>query len=140
MKIEFKDSLMNHRSQLLKQSLWCVFLPLIPFVLIKIIYMYFFYRNSKYLITEDRFQHETGILSKQINNLEMWRVNDAQFTQTMLQRMFNEATIVLITQDATGSVKLIEGFKTQEAKQVFEQILTTVRNQRNNKNVLQVSV
>lgn len=63
--------------------------------------------SVSYRVDTLRVEVERGILRKRIDNLELWRVKDIQFRQSLVQRMLSVGDIVLVTSDATNpSVEL----------------------------------
>jgi uncharacterized membrane protein YdbT with pleckstrin-like domain len=63
--------------------------------------------SVSYRVDTLRVEVERGILRKRIDNLELWRVKDLQFRQSLVQRMLSVGDIVLVTSDATNpSVEL----------------------------------
>lgn len=63
--------------------------------------------SVSYRVDTLRVEVERGILQKRIDNLELWRVKDIQFRQSLVQRMLGVGNITLVTSDATNpSVEL----------------------------------
>ena len=60
-------------------------------------------------ITTERIESHTGILSKNIESLEMWRIVDVRFTQTILDRILGEANVVLSTTDQSTPELILRG-------------------------------
>lgn len=55
----------------------------------------------KYKLTEERFTLTTGILSKQIEEMELYRIRDYSVLQPFFLRVFALGTIILKTSDKT---------------------------------------
>src|SRR5262249_23686916 len=55
--------------------------------------------TSKYKITRRRVETEKGIIAKKVDSLELWRVLDVQYEQTLIDRIFGIARIKLIGTD-----------------------------------------
>src|SRR4029078_11007585 len=51
--------------------------------------------SIRWKITSQRIQLEEGILSKKIETIELWRVKDINYKQSLWQRIINEADIVV---------------------------------------------
>ena len=63
--------------------------------------------SVSYRVDTLRVEVERGILRKRIDNLELWRVKDIQFRQSLVQRMLGVGNVTLVTSDATNpSVEL----------------------------------
>ena len=58
--------------------------------------------SVSYRVDTLRVEVERGILQKRIDNLELWRVKDIQFRQTLVQRMLSVGDVVLVTSDASN--------------------------------------
>lgn len=58
-------------------------------------------KRIKYRITNYRIDREIGLLSKKIDTLELWHVEDIQFNQSMLDRILRVGTITVYTHDDT---------------------------------------
>jgi uncharacterized membrane protein YdbT with pleckstrin-like domain len=70
--------------------------------------MYGLYRFCKtlchtYSLTDQRLRESSGILSKDIEELELFRVKDISIQQPLLQRMLGRGSIILLTSDHTTS-------------------------------------
>jgi membrane protein YdbS with pleckstrin-like domain len=57
------------------------------------------WKNTSYRVTNDRIEIERGVLSKSVRNLDMWRVQDIDFNQSVLQRMFGLGRVHIETSD-----------------------------------------
>ena len=53
----------------------------------------------RYRITNYRIDFERGILTKRIDTLELWHVDDINFEQGIVDRMMNVGTITVISDD-----------------------------------------
>ncbi|MEM6315761.1 MAG: PH domain-containing protein [Planctomycetota bacterium] len=56
-------------------------------------------RRLHYRITNYRIDFEHGLLSKNIETLELWHVNDIRFHQSLLDRIFGVGTIGITSDD-----------------------------------------
>jgi membrane protein YdbS with pleckstrin-like domain len=63
----------------------------------------------RYRITNYRIDYERGFLSKQIDTLELWHVEDLHFYQSLLDRMLNVGRITVISHDDTMPTLSIVG-------------------------------
>jgi uncharacterized membrane protein YdbT with pleckstrin-like domain len=75
----------------------------------------------------------TGVLSKRVDEVELYRVKDTRFDQPFLQRLFGLGNVVLISNDATTPTTVIRGIP--DAKAVREKLRTLVEARRDEKRV-----
>jgi len=82
--------------------------------------MYLKKKSTRYRLSPERLTVETGIVAKNMSNLELWRVTDVQFKQSATQVMFGDCTIELITKDVTHPVLHIDGLNVKRGKIVYD--------------------
>jgi membrane protein YdbS with pleckstrin-like domain len=58
-------------------------------------------RATRYRISSYRIDFERGILTKRIDTLELWHVDDIKFEQGLMDRMMNVGSIVILSNDKT---------------------------------------
>lgn len=58
-------------------------------------------RSVRYRISNYRIDFERGVLSKDIDTLELWHVEDLQFHQSLLDRMLGIGRITVVGRDET---------------------------------------
>jgi membrane protein YdbS with pleckstrin-like domain len=58
-------------------------------------------RATRYRITNYRIDFERGILTKKIDTLELWHVDDIRFEQGLLDRVMNVGCIIVMSNDKT---------------------------------------
>jgi membrane protein YdbS with pleckstrin-like domain len=56
-------------------------------------------KNKIFYITNDRIEFEHGILSKAVHNMDMWRVQDIAFHQSLMQRIFGLGRVLILSSD-----------------------------------------
>jgi membrane protein YdbS with pleckstrin-like domain len=66
-------------------------------------------RTTRYRISNYRIDFERGILTKRIDTLELWHVEDIQFQQSLLNRLLGVGTITIISHDETTPRLCMEG-------------------------------
>jgi len=59
-------------------------------------------RSTRYTLTDQRLKFTRGIFTKTTEDLELYRVRDTRFQQSLFERMFGLGEIVLFTTDATS--------------------------------------
>ncbi len=81
--------------------------------------------NNKYKITRRRVETETGVLTKSVHSLELWRVLDIQYTQSLLDRLFGNAKISLIGTDQSDPVLVLHGMPGH--RKLFEELREAIQ-------------
>ena len=84
---------------------------LIPWLLI---------RATHYRVTNYRIDFERGIMTKRIDTLELWHVDDIKFEQGLVDRMMNVGTITIISDDKSTPRLDLAGIP--NPRQVFDQL------------------
>jgi len=77
-------------------------------------------RNQRFKISNLNLEYESGVFSKTIQNLEMWRIKDIVFHQTLGERMLGVTRVELITTDPTTPIIILEGLP--PGRRVFDDI------------------
>ena len=81
--------------------------------------------SSKYKISSRRVETEHGVLAKKVESLELWRVLDVEYTQSVIDRVFNNGRIKLISTDQTNPELILHGMP--EHRKLFEQLRDAVQ-------------
>jgi len=84
--------------------------------------------SSKYKITGRRVETESGVLAKKVETLELWRVLDVEYSQSLLDRIFKNGRIKLISTDQTNPELILHGLPDHRA--LFEQLRDAVQDAR----------
>jgi uncharacterized membrane protein YdbT with pleckstrin-like domain len=92
--------------------------------------------SLRWKITDQRVQTERGFFSKSVEVLQLWRIEDIQYTQTIMQRMLNEATIKLTTSDHSTPIVSITGLTNHRA--LYEKLRDSVEKRRRENRVMAV--
>lgn len=66
-------------------------------------------RTTRYRISNYRIDYERGFLSKTIDTLELWHVEDIHFHQTLADRMLNVGDITIMSHDDTTPELQLKG-------------------------------
>ena len=77
-------------------------------------------RSQRYKITNLNIEYENGVFNKTIQNLEMWRIDDIVFHQTLSERMLGISRVELITRDKTTPVLVLEGLP--PGRRIFDDV------------------
>lgn len=95
------------------------------------LYEYFRLKNTKYTISNERIICESGIFTKKIEEVELYRIRDFQVTRSFVQRLFGVGSINIISTDKTTPE--IELQCVPETLEIKEYIRTCTEQQRNTK-------
>jgi len=79
---------------------WLVF-ALILIGIVLVAWPILMLKTITYRISNYRIDYERGLLSKNIDTLELWHVEDVRLHQSLLDRILNCGTITIITKDET---------------------------------------
>jgi membrane protein YdbS with pleckstrin-like domain len=92
------------------------------------------YRKSiKFRISNTVIEHERGVLAKRIDVVQLWRVRDVAYKQSLVDRILGIAHIEVVTSDATNPNFEIVGMPA--SRQLFENLRDSIEIQRQSKNV-----
>lgn len=102
---------------------WLMLAALPPFVAV-----FLRHRTTRYKITGRRIEYERGILTKRVDSLELWRVVDVSYSQTLLDRLLGHATIRLTGIDRSDPAFELHGLP--RARKLFEDLREAVHHAR----------
>lgn len=85
-----------------------------------IFYAYIQHISTKFRITTKRVEWERGVIRKQVDSLELWRVLDVRYSQTIIDRMLGNATITLVGTDQTDPELNLHGLP--KHRELFEKL------------------
>lgn len=66
-------------------------------------------RTTRYKVTNYRIDFEHGVLSKTIDTLELWHVEDPSFHQSLAERILGVGTFTIISNDPTTPKLVMKG-------------------------------
>ena len=81
--------------------------------------------TTKYKITLRRVEREEGIISKDVDSLELWRVLDVRYSQSLFDRLTGNAKITLIGTDQTDPELVLHGLPNHRT--LFEKLRDAVQ-------------
>jgi hypothetical protein len=81
--------------------------------------------STKYKVSARRIETEEGVLAKKVETLELWRVLDVEYSQSLLDRILKNGRIKLISTDQTNPELLLHGLPNHRA--LFEQLRDAVQ-------------
>ncbi|GIW50775.1 MAG: hypothetical protein KatS3mg081_0130 [Gemmatimonadales bacterium] len=62
-------------------------------------YKWFDWKNRIFRITNDRIELEYGIFSRSVHNLDLWRVQDIAYNQSLIERMLGLGRVLILSSD-----------------------------------------
>ncbi len=75
-------------------------------------------KQTLYTVTTDRIEVKTGIISRNMDNVDMFRVQDVKLRQSILERILGIGTVLVITNDPVQDLHQLEGIG--RPKKVYE--------------------
>lgn len=102
----FQSTYPQYKTMVMLASKILFFLPAIL-----ALYFYLRVRTHRFTITTERLNEEFGILSKNTDVLELFRVKDLSFSQPLMLRVFGLGDIILQTSDKTTPIVVIHGIQ-----------------------------
>ncbi len=80
--------------------------------------------STKWKITSTSIQFERGILSKKIDRLDLYKVKDIAYQQSLFQRMMGEGQVNIVSTDVSDPILEIIGIK--EHRALYEKLSAAV--------------
>lgn len=81
--------------------------------------------TTRFKITLRRVEYEKGVISKHVDSLELWRVLDVRYSQTLFDRMTGNGRIILVSTDQSDPELLLFGLPNH--RQLFEKLRDAVQ-------------
>lgn len=106
---------------------WMLVLIILPW-LVSFLVLKYRQWSVRYRLTTQRFVHETGIVRRVTDRIEVIDMDDITFRQGLLERLVGVGTIHISSSDKTHPELLLAGI--EKVKQVAEKIDDTRRNER----------
>ncbi len=102
----------------LKQLVAAACLAVIVVMLLRFLFVWLDFRNRKYTITGDRIEHQQGVLRKSYRNMDMWRVQDLSYEQTLTEWIFRLGRVVIRSSDKDTQSMVVGPIR--QAKQLYD--------------------
>jgi membrane protein YdbS with pleckstrin-like domain len=110
----------------------------IPLTALLALWFYLVVKCLRYELTTQRLKIHSGVFSKRLEELELYRVTDTTYFQPWYLRPFGLANITLITTDK--STVNIEIYAIQDAIELREKIRVLVEKRRAEKHIREIEV
>lgn len=79
-------------------------------------------RSIRYELTTQRLRITSGVLSQHVQEVELYRIKDSAFLQTLPQRLLHLGSIQLVTSDKTTPIVMLQAIPAAKAKDIREKI------------------
>jgi uncharacterized membrane protein YdbT with pleckstrin-like domain len=94
-------------------------------------------KSHRWKLTTRRIEVETGLFSKKVDTLELWRVRDAEFRQSLMDRMFGVSCIVVTAHDGALPVMEIRGVPGDRG--IYDKLMAAVMDARQQRGVMNMN-
>jgi membrane protein YdbS with pleckstrin-like domain len=91
-------------------------------------------RSNRVRMTNRSVENESGVFSKKIDVMELWRIRDVRYKQSFLDRILGIAHIEVFTKDVTTPHFEIVGLPA--SREVFEKLRDNIEIQRQSQRVM----
>jgi uncharacterized membrane protein YdbT with pleckstrin-like domain len=85
------------------------------FPLFIMLWKYLTVKTTSFEISNQRIRSKSGVLSRTIDEMELYRIRDMRIVQPFFLRLFSLSSIELITTDRTNKILLIPAIKDADA-------------------------
>lgn len=114
-----------------KEYLVCLLFFWLIFPMFVCLHKFLIIRTTTYSISRGRLVGSKGILSKTVDELELYRIKDYRVTQSFVQRLFNVGVVELMTSDKTHPVFSLGVIKEPIAtKDMIRELVEDLRTQK----------
>jgi membrane protein YdbS with pleckstrin-like domain len=94
-------------------------------------------RSQRWKITSRRIEVETGLLSKRVETLELWKIRDVELRQSVFDRMAGISCLLVTAHDGTSPLLEIRGAPGDRA--IYDRLMTAVMQARQQRGVLNLN-
>jgi uncharacterized membrane protein YdbT with pleckstrin-like domain len=94
-------------------------------------------KSARWKLTSRRIEIETGLLSKKIDTLELWRVRDVELRQSLLERMVGVSSLLITAHDAGSPVLEVRGVPGDRS--TYDRLMTAVMQARQQRGVMNLN-
>lgn len=117
---------------------WWVSLILFALALVCFLAPFILARTTHYRISNYRIDFERGLLSKRIDTLELWHVDDIRFHQSLVDRILGVGTIEVFSSDETTPNLPLRGLP--DPRPVFDALRTRIIAVKRQRGVLKMDI
>jgi uncharacterized membrane protein YdbT with pleckstrin-like domain len=91
----------------------------------------------RWKVTSRRIERESGLLSKRVDTIELWRIRDVEYRQSILDRMFGVSSLVVTAHDGASPYLEIRGMPASRA--VYDGLMSAVMAARQQRGVMNLN-
>lgn len=95
-------------------------------------------RTRRFKITNYRIDYERGLISRRIDTLELWHVEDIRMHQSLLNRVLGVGTLTVVSDDDTTPQLVIPGLS--EPRKLFDLVKQRVISVKRQRGVLKLDL
>ena len=95
-------------------------------------------RTRRFKITNYRIDFERGLLTRRIDTLELWHVEDIRMHQSLLNRILGVGTLTVVSDDSTTPSLVIPGLS--EPRKLFDLVKQRVISVKRQRGVLKLDL
>ena len=94
-------------------------------------------RSTRWKVTSRRIESETGFLTKRVDTLELWRIRDVEFRQSLTDRMAGVSSLVITAHDDGSPVLEVRGAPGNRA--LYDRLMVAVMQARQQRGVMNLN-
>src|SRR5271154_6403558 len=94
-------------------------------------------RSVRWKLTSRRIEIETGFFSKKVDTLELWRVRDVEFSQSIIDRMAGVSCLSITAHDGSSPILHIRGAPGNRV--VYDRLMSALMQARQQSGVLNIN-
>jgi uncharacterized membrane protein YdbT with pleckstrin-like domain len=89
-----------------------------------ICWTYLRHATTRYKVSRVRIEVERGVLQRHVESLELWRVLDVTYRQSILDRLLGDGRVVLVGTDRSNPELVLHGLP--QSRRLFEELRDAV--------------
>jgi membrane protein YdbS with pleckstrin-like domain len=94
-------------------------------------------RSTRWKLTSRRIEIESGFLSKRVDTLELWRVRDVEFHQSLVDRIVGVSSLSITAHDGSSPVLQVRGAPGGRA--VYDRLMSALMIARQQRGVMNLN-
>jgi membrane protein YdbS with pleckstrin-like domain len=94
-------------------------------------------KSKRWKVTSRRIETETGWISRRVDTLELWRVRDIEFRQSLMDRLVGVARIVVTAHD--GALPVFEICGVPGDRAIYDRLMAAVMDARQQRGILNLN-
>jgi len=94
-------------------------------------------RSHRWKLTNRRIEIETGLLSTRIDTIELWRIRDVEYRQSLMDRLTGVSCIGITAHDGTIPAMEIRGLPADRT--IYDRLMSAVMQARQQRGVMNLN-